>query len=199
MQIDRLTSFDAALLKRIQRIYIDSIPPSERKPDAWLAEAVGRSDYSVFAASDEDEVIGFGILFLPSNEPLALLEYFAVDANHRSKGIGTELLSHLLQITKDRCVLAEVETVCGTESTIRRQAFYRQLGFQRVIGLEYQLPLNPSPLGMDLLLLRSPQPLGRGLLEGWLKMVYRLVYGKSADDTRLLKMIAQLPDPVRLE
>jgi ribosomal protein S18 acetylase RimI-like enzyme len=199
MLIHRLTSSDAAILDRIRRIYVDSIPPSERKPDAWLKEAVGRSDYSVLAALSENEVIGFGILFLPSNEPMALLEYFAVDAKHRSRGIGSEMLSYLLQIAKDRCVLAEVETDCGTESTIRRQAFYRRLGFRRVIGLEYQLPINPSPPPMDLLLLNPPNPLQRDIFASWLQVVFRNVYGKPADDPRLVKMITGLSDPISLE
>jgi hypothetical protein len=47
--------------------------------------------------------------------------------------------------------------------------------------------------------LGAPHPLARELLVRWLELIYEGVYGKPASDPRLVRMIAQLGDPVQLE
>jgi GNAT superfamily N-acetyltransferase len=200
MLIQRLTNSDPALLDRIGTIYADSIPTSERKPNSWLPRAAARSDYAILAGVVENDVVGFGILFVPSDEPMALLEYFAVDAAHRNRGIGSELISQILASLLGRCVLAEVESNCGLgNENARRQTFYRRIGFRKVVGLDYLLPLDFPVPPLDLWLLNSPNPLGRGVLARWLEIVYERVYGRSAGDARLATMVRQLSDPVELE
>jgi GNAT superfamily N-acetyltransferase len=200
MLIRRVKKSDVGMLQSIQRIYVDSIPASERKPESWLMEVAERTDYSLFAAIVDEVVVGFGIVFLPSDESFSLLEYFAVDAAHRSRGVGSELILQILAKVEPRCVFVEVESDLGIEpQNARRQVFYRRLGFRRVVGLNYLLPLNTSPPPMDLLVLRPPDPLGRQLLKNWLAIVYRQVYGQSGGDSRLANMISHLPDPLRLE
>jgi ribosomal protein S18 acetylase RimI-like enzyme len=199
MLIRRLTSSDVGTLKRIRKIYTDSISAFERKPQAWIEQVAERADYSVFVALDEDEVIGFGIVFVPIEEPFALLEYFAVDFAHRGRRLGSDFLKQIIASVGHRCLLAEVDSETVDPTTLRRQLFYRRLGFRRVVGLKYVLPLAISPPEMDLMLFAYPRPLARGILTRWLEMIYHHVYGKTPDDPRLIVMISQLSDTVAIE
>jgi hypothetical protein len=84
----------------------------------------------------------------------------------------------------------------------RRQNFYRRLGCRRIAGCNYILPLpgeNAAP-EMDLFVyLSAPAPtIGRAELERWLKLIYRDVYGCSADDPRIAIMLDSVPDPIDL-
>jgi hypothetical protein len=85
----------------------------------------------------------------------------------------------------------------------RRQQFYRRLGCVRISGLHYLLPLpgqGPAP-EMDLLVY-SAEPLRqlpKPELERWLRTIYRDVYRCSSDDPRIVQMLHNVSDPVRLE
>src|SRR5205823_6171752 len=104
-------------------------------------------------------------------------------------------------------ILLEVDSdreACGDrEMRTRRQQFYRRLGCVRVSGLHYILPLpgqGPAP-EMDLMLY-SAEPerqLSKRDLERWLRTVYRDVYSCSFDDPRIVRMLHDVSDPVRLE
>ena len=171
---------------------------------------VCQPNYRFFLAQDRDTVAGFSISFVAAAESFCLLEYMAVDKRCRGHGVGSELFKEttstvrgeygvmpiLLEVDSDR------ELSADQELRRRRQNFYRRLGCRRIADCAYILPLpgeGPTP-EMDLFIhLPAPMPtIRRAKLERWLEVIYRDVYGRSADDPRIAMMLGGVPDPIQL-
>lgn len=194
-----LISAGGSSFEDFYRIYVESIAVPEQKPRDQLAAMVDRPDYRVLLAKRSGRIVGFSVLFLPSREPFALLEYMAVRPEDRSGGVGAELFQHSLP---DRPVLVEVDSDLSGDQAInhRRILFYRRVGCRRVEGLSYILPL-PGPAPEMELMIHLPSTVDqipKSTLERWLKVIYRDVYGCSADDPRIDRMMEPVADPARL-
>lgn len=190
-------------------IYAESISIREQKPRTHIAAMVHRPDYKVILAKRNGVVIGFSVLFLPTRESFGLLEYMAVQAPHRSGGVGAELFRHSVQAISSRGeapMLVEVDSELDSapDQTIRqrRQRFYRSLGCLRIEGLSYLLPLpaEAPPPEMDLMVHVPPsiRRIPKSQLEHWLKVVYQEVYGCSPGDARIVRMMERVSDPIGL-
>ena len=211
-QLEQLKSCDGPAFRELYGIYAVSIAARERKSEAWICAMVRGPEYRVCVLKGAGRIQGFSILFLPPAERFALLEYMAVAPERRNRGVGSELFKQTMEravTPEDRSlpILLEVDSdreACGDQQTrTRRQQFYRRLGCVRIAGLHYILPLpgvGPVP-EMDLMLY-SAEPLRqlpKNELERWLRTIYRDVYHSSPDDPRIVQMLHEVPDPVRLD
>ena len=173
-------------------IYVGAIPAAERKPTGWIASLPARPDYRLIVAEAGGVVIGFAVVFVPPDPTdAALLEYLAVSTDRRNGGVGGRLVVAALA-SAGRPVLVEVKS--DDAQADRRRAFYARHGCRQLLGLRYLLPMPGAP-PMDLLVAavdRVPRP----VLARWLATIYADVYGQSRDDSRLITMLAGLPDPV---
>jgi GNAT superfamily N-acetyltransferase len=191
-------------------IYCESIGLHEQKSKADLAAMVSKPNYRLLLAQDDSSVVGFSIVFVASSESFCLLEYMAVDKSYRGRGVGSELFeetvgvvyrSHgaipvLLEVDSDR------EPSPDQAQRRRRQNFYRRLSCQAIADCAYILPLpgENAPPEMDLFVyVPEPGPtIRRAKLERWLQLIYRDVYGCSADDHRIAVMLDGVSDPIEL-
>jgi GNAT superfamily N-acetyltransferase len=212
VELEQLESRDGETFRELYAIYAASIVAREQKPEGWIAAMVGAPEYRVWVAKVGGVVRGFSIVFQSAAESFALLEYMAVASEVRNQGLGRELflrsvafavtpqgrkLPVLLEIDSDR------EASSDRAMRTRREQFYRRLGCLRIAGLRYLMPLpgEGSSPEMDLMVYAA-QPfssLGKGELERWLESIYRDVYHCSPDDPRIGQMLADLPDPLRVE
>ena len=201
---------DGPSFEELFRIYVESMSLREQKPRSEIAAMAMRPDYKCLLAYKEGIVIGFSILFMPSQEPFALLEYMAIGEPYRNSGVGTELFRHSMDVVRstrgDITVLLEVDSDREASTDLimrqRRQLFYRKLGCVHVEGLWYLLPLpgQGKPPEMDLFayLLDRSRVIHKSELEHWLRVVYQEVYRISPHDPRILEMTKYIEDPVRL-
>src|SRR2546430_173750 len=211
-QLEQLKSCGGPTFRELYEIYAASIAVREQKPEAWICAMVRAPEYRFWVMNRAGRVQGFSILFLPPAERFALLEYMAVAPERRNRGLGSELFKQTVvgAVTpegRSLPILLEVDSdreVCGDQQMrTRRQQFYRRLGCVRIAGLHYILPLpgqGPAP-EMDLMVY-SAEPLRqlpRTELERWLRTIYRDVYRCSFDDPRIVRMLHDVSDPVRLE
>jgi GNAT superfamily N-acetyltransferase len=211
-QLEQLDSCDGRTFQDLYEIYAASIPARERKPEAWICSMVRAPEYEVRVMKGAGPVKGFSILFVPPAERFALLEYMAVAPAWRNRGVGRELFQHTIEraVTpagRSLPIVLEVDSdrEASTDQQIRtrRQQFYRRLGCVRISRLHYLLPLpgqGPVP-EMDLMVY-SAEPLRqlpKTELERWLRTIYRDVYRCSPDDPRIVQMLHDVSDPVRLE
>lgn len=191
------------------RIYAESISIREQKPKDQIAAMVQRPDYRVILAKRDGRVIGFSALFLPRRESFGLLEYMAIQAPHRSGGVGAALFRRSIQAISspgEAPMLVEVDSELDSAPDQalrqRRQQFYRSLGCLRIEGLSYLLPLpsEAPPPEMDLMVYVPPSigSIPKSRLERWLKVVYQEVYGCSPDDSRIIRMLEPVSDPIGL-
>jgi ribosomal protein S18 acetylase RimI-like enzyme len=209
LKMQLVTALDQRF-EALYSIYCESIGLREQKSKADLAAMVSKPNYRVLHAQDDSSVVGFSIVFVASSESFCLLEYMAVDKNYRGRGVGSELFeetvgavyrSHgaipiLLEVDSDR------EPSPDQAQRRRRQNFYRRLGCRRVADCAYILPLpgESAPPEMDLFVyVPEPAPtIRRAELERRLKLIYRDVYGCSADDLRIAIMLDGVSDPIEL-
>ena len=161
----------------------------------------GDPRYRFRVAEADGVVAGFAIAFA-ALEDLWLLEYMAVSPERRNGGLGARLFA---AVRPERGVLlveteSEREACPERELRVRRKTFYRRLGCREVEGLDYLLPLpgdGPPPL-IDILALGAGEAVALGTLRAWLTAVYVGAYDCTSDDARIGRMLAPLPDPVRL-
>jgi ribosomal protein S18 acetylase RimI-like enzyme len=209
LKLELITALDQRF-EALYAIYCESIALREQKSKADLAAMVSKANYRLLLAQDDNSVVGFSIVFVAGSESFGLLEYMAVDKSHRGGGVGSELFEQtiggvhrsdgampiLLEVDSDR------EPSPDQVQRRQRQNFYRRLGCRRIAGCTYILPLpgENAPPEMDLFVyVPGPAPtIRRGELEGWLKLIYRDVYGCSADDRRIAIMLDGVSDPIDL-
>ena len=191
-------------------IYCESIGLREQKCRADLAAMVSKPNYRLLLAQDDCSVVGFSIVFVASSESFCLLEYMAVDKSNRGRGVGAELFEETVGVVyRSRGAIpillevdSEREPSPDQAQRRRRQNFYRRLGCRRIADCAYILPLpgENAPPEMDLFVyVPEPAPtIRRAKLERWLKLIYRDVYGCSADDRRIAIMLDGVSDPIEL-
>lgn len=211
-QLVQLKSCDGPSFRELHEIYAASIAAREQKPEAWICAMVRAPENRFWIMKGAGRVKGFSILFLPTAERFALLEYMAVAPEWRNRGLGSALFKQTVEraASPERPslpILLEVDAdrqAGGDHQTrARRQQFYRRLGCVRISGLHYILPLSgegPAP-EMDLMVYSAAplRELPKTELERWLRTIYRDVYRCSADDPRIMRMLRDVSDPVRLE
>jgi GNAT superfamily N-acetyltransferase len=213
-RLEQLRSCDEPAFRELYEIYAAAIVARERKPEKWICAMVRSPEYGVWVmkrGGGGGRVTGFSILFLPSGGRFALLEYMAVAADERNRGIGSELFKQSMRqaIPPERRsvpVVLEIDSdrEAGDDQQIRtrRQRFYRRLGCVQISGLHYILPLpgEGAPPEMDLMVYSTPplRQLSKAELERWLSTIYRDVYHCSPEDPRIARMLRELPNPVRL-
>ncbi len=205
-----LGTADGPCFEALYAIYRESISLREQKSRAELSAMVSRPGYRFLLSHEDKTVIAFSILFVAADENFCLLEYMAVDPRHRGHGVGSKLFEDTLKSVHrehdSMPILIEVDAdreCCAEESVRRRrQRFYRRLGCRRIADCAYILPLpgEDPPPEIDLLVYppqRGPA-IRRASLERWLQVIYRDIYGCSADDYRIPIMLRRVPDPIEL-
>lgn len=194
---------DETTLAAIEAIYLDSIPASERKSPEALRAMASRTDYRFHVAEDGGAIVGFGIVYRSAGAGIALLEYFATDAAHRSRGIGGGLLDHIYGEAAGVPVLLEVEAPGGDPLQVRRIGFYRRHGARQVRGFTYRLPLRTGfepPPPMVILIGGAPElgSLPGDTLKAWVADIYANVYGADPEGPVFRAMFDGAPDEFNL-
>jgi len=208
VKMQRIQSGSDPAFAELVRIYMESHPESERKPASLLSSMIMRPEYLFLVATQDRLVVGFSITLCFLNSDAALLEYMAVTPNLRGQGIGQTLFKETVKFEKasERFILAEVDSdkrqTADKTNRMRRKKFYRKLGCQEIDGLSYIMPpvSNSKPPAMDLLVYRRelPKTVEKEHLRAWLQSCYIQVYGMTANDSRIDKMLENLPKHLRL-
>ena len=94
--------------------------------------AVGSDSQAYVCVADEEKVIGFGSLTVNNNlwqeGYLAHVDELVVDVDYRGRGIGTQLIEHLIQLAKQRgCRRVELDTAFHRNEA---HEFYERQGFE---------------------------------------------------------------------
>ena len=204
IHLERNSHFD-----EFYAIYCLSFPLCEQKPKEALLEMCSDSHYTIFAAYDGETMVGFCILYHPLSESFYLLEYIAVLAEKRGRGIGQHLftvaLKHLFHTIGVKPLLIEIDSTKtpSVENALRvkRELFYRNMGCRKIEPFTYILGLKstPEPILMELLVYHpSMEHIAKKLLKEWLEALYTLVYECELTDPRIEQMLAKTPKTLHL-
>lgn len=203
---DGLAADERAVLVEI---YEEAFPPAERNPVARFGSVPLRF---WLALDDRRTVIGFCAVGDLSD--CAYLQYIAVTAAWRNRGIGAELLAVLaadLAAAGYRGVVLEIDDPASAEDreiAARRQAFYARWGAQPVPGLTgYVIPDRVDPTAdVPMLLLwrpvarsgvRAGPPPAGAELRGLLERLHEFEYAEFAPPDHLARVLAGVSTPDR--
>ncbi len=143
---------------RIEEIYHTRLeqdfPDNERKPLSSIRRMWECGSYEVRVFERDGEVLAYAFFLRLGDN--GLLDYFAVDEEHRGEGLGTRFLSRLAECLQGlSCVLVEAEdpekAVNGSDRVRRerRLRFYKRSAFR-------QTALTSTVFGADYRVLEAP-------------------------------------------
>jgi N-acetylglutamate synthase-like GNAT family acetyltransferase len=195
-----LSPRDQTGFEELYALYRSALPEHEQKSHSQLLMMLRTPDYLFLSARRAQRLVGFAVVYTCQSAALTLLEYLAVTEDARGSGLGASLFALCREHAGDRTLLVEMDVPRVAEpSTMRRSDFYRRRGCRRVEGLEYILPLpDKTPPPMWLLTLAARHELPRVELADWLHTLYREVYSAEQTDPRIARMLAPLPESLRL-
>jgi GNAT superfamily N-acetyltransferase len=204
MHIAPLDIKDKARFDAFYAIYRVSFPLSEQKSYEELLRMGSLASYTIFTAQNDEEILGFCIMFHEHEVDFYLLEYMAIDAQKRSLGLGSKLfrtsIQHLIHTYGLKPLVIEIDSPekPSDEQHIRekREQFYRKQGARKIDSFDYILPLksDETPPPMELLVYHpSLTHITKEQLRCWLEALYSNVYGWDKDDVRIAVMLKNTP------
>ena len=171
---------------RLAQILIDSFPANERdSPDQVIAN-IEQGRRRCMLAHDREVLVGFAVLLdLPAVD-VVLLEYMAVAAEVRDRGIGGRLMDAVLaELAREHPsragLLLEVESPDGRPDDDRPQrerriAFYERHGARVLTAAPaYRVPSTTGPEALPFLLMWCPVALSGDLSADQLHDIVRAV------------------------
>ena len=116
--------------KELREIYEADLkpafPPEELKPLSAMERLTAQGCYITYVMEEDGQRMGAAQLWTGS-DGYALLDYLAVSANQRNRGIGAELLGRVIEAYDGRVVIGEAEAPTGDPE--RDHLILRRLGF----------------------------------------------------------------------
>ena len=151
----------------IKKIYLESFPLVERKPLALIKYKVKKGSAQILCLKADKQVCG--LIITAQHNDIMLVDYFAIDAKFRNKGIGTEAIKEFLKVYSEQYrVFLEIEKPDTSDVLkARRKAFYMRNGLS-CSGTEISLFGVP----MELLYFTKPVDFNE------YHELYKKVYGK---------------------
>ncbi len=164
---------DFAGIEEIYRTRLErDFPKNERKPLSSIRRMWECGSYEVRIFERDGEALAYAF-FLRLGEN-GLLDYFAVDEEHRGEGLGTRFLSRLSECLRGiACVLVEAEDPEKAETGRDRVRRERRLRFYERSAFR-QTALTSTVFGADYRVLEAP--VGRGHSTDEIRAIYTELY-----------------------
>lgn len=140
-------------LDHIYHYLTDEFPAHELKSYKIYQELIMDQHYDVLLAYDNDNLVGYALIFRPQLCQTLWLDFIAILPNHQSKGYGSILIKEVLNYYQPQYkgMVFEVEIpVNDNLNQIRRIRYYERLG-AITIPIAYSLPTNTGPFPMYLM------------------------------------------------
>lgn len=140
------------LNENIRQIYVDSFPVDERRDWDELKKLLEQPNFTFYQIMGDHGLIGFITIW--DLQDFVFIEHFALEESARGKGIGSQVVTHLLESNSTRVVL-EVDLAI-TEMNRRRINFYERLGFSACDSIYWQPAYGADKITVKMLLMSSP-------------------------------------------
>jgi ribosomal protein S18 acetylase RimI-like enzyme len=154
------------LAKQVQDIYATAFRPAVRVPFPELLKAITDGKKTLFVAETTENLVGFAVVQRLACQTVYYLEYIAIAASFRGRGVGRSLLEYLAQSVrsdqKAEGILFEVEPVdlASAQDRLvgeRRLEFYRRSRAEIIKGaMAYRMPNLTSQGSLPMTLMWLP-------------------------------------------
>ena len=136
---------------RIYRLYHSAFPASEKKPFSVIRSMQKKGKTDVWYIEKDKKFAG---MFITINvDDIILLDYLAVSAAMRGKGIGSAILQKMRKLYEGKGVFLEIETVLENAENLEerkcRKQFYLHNGMTEMHVLANLFGVNMELLGYD--------------------------------------------------
>lgn len=139
----------------VERILTDSFPVEERRSISEIRDNLNGPHLELLAAQNDSHILGLVTVWDLGD--FVFLEHFAVDPNHRNRGLGTMILEHVEEYW-DKPAVLEVELPLRNMA-VRRIHFYERNGYV-LNAYPYLMPdLSGRDEAVPLLLMSRPEAL----------------------------------------
>jgi len=175
-------------------LYAESMPANEREPRDVILASVRTGDAGLTRARHAAATVGFAVTHLLKRPAAAFLVYLAVDAQHRSGGIGSRLFEHAWSTAETAAARRGSELLgmiweiddpqratddAERKRRERRREFFMRLGGTPLPAAYQQPPVNgPEPVPM-LLMWRGKPGRARPPVPELVRAVYFEKYGAA--------------------
>ena len=113
-------------------LYRSAFPKEERKPFSRILKTARAGKADLWTIRTGGRFAGFAATV--NSEELILLDYYAVKANLRGRGVGREALMALMEVYRDRGFFVEIESTFEDAPNAlereRRKKFYVNCGME---------------------------------------------------------------------
>lgn len=158
----------------LYQIMEQSFPADEMRPYDAQKSLFKNNDFFAYGVKDADGILT-AFITLWKMDGFTFGENFAVDKSRRGSGLGSEIISRAVEISKERFIL-EVEPP-ETQIAKRRIAFYERAGFT-LNDYDYtQPPLAKGQNSLKLMIMSTGGGLEKREFDDIKAQLYRKVYG----------------------
>ena len=146
---------DAASRATVTAIHEEAFLPPERQITAERMLDHAQGNERLMLVTQGECVAGYLFVEARPKRRIVFFWYLAIDETRRAQGLGTFLVTHALEVVRERwptCRAVFLETARPpsaddpTAEENRRVRFYNRLGFFRVTGVSYEIPAADEPL-----------------------------------------------------
>ena len=109
-----------------EQLYNDAFPPEERWSFNMILENKDNHNYKFYGILDDDIPIGLTMLWYL--EDFNYGEYLAIDKKLRGNNYGSQVLTKILDMLKDKLIVIEVEPYDLDEISKKRIEWYKRFG-----------------------------------------------------------------------
>lgn len=155
----KLIDEDFAEKERLFTIYEEAFPQQERIPTNKFLPVVRSYGCTPWALLTKNELVGFTCVMHCADYKIGYIWYFAIAADLRNHGYGSEALQSLQRQYSDCQLILDIEQLKSEannyEQRISRMNFYERNGFARTfvgmnyLGMDFELMCNKAPLRLD--------------------------------------------------
>lgn len=153
MKLKWVNYCDKPELEFIEKLYIESFPPEERRPIIEMYRLIqNKGKFNVLLLSD-NENLNVGFIIYWQFTSFVFLEHFAIKSLYRNAGYGKKAIQRFLEYISQPLV-GEIELPQSSELAMRRSIFYERLHFKLWDDIIYeQPPYDPQyePIPMNLI------------------------------------------------
>lgn len=179
-------------------LYHSAFPSCERQKDTEIVLRLNDGRYdAIFVVNDENQLLGFALLFNLNYNNWYFLDYIAIHERFRSQGLGSLLLkeiNYFLTAKNFKLILEAEDPAFGIDKAImfKRIEFYKRNGFKSVLNFLYSMPpLNGElPTKMILLCLNHMQThFQKSEIFSLIEIIFSKIYRQDKDCKLLKEMI----------
>jgi hypothetical protein len=186
-------------------IYDESFPSNEKQPLSLIKKRVKETTSSLFIGLLNDKVVCMALLWDFKDLEFVLLDYMAVDKEHRNNKIGANFFKYL-SITIKTCnkyMIIEAENyLFGNNKELRKKRinFYIKNGAFILREIPYILPSLDDTVPTEMFLMISPRYKNDSIdfekIEKLIKFLFINLYNKTEKDPLLISILKNTPQKI---